>query len=508
MTLHLVILPILIPMLGGLLMLLPPFKGPTRYNLRRAASLFLIVAQLISAIVLIKAVIANGAIMYAVGDWQPPFGIILYADLVSSMLVLLTSFLGLGVTLYACAGTDREGKYFHPLIHFQLLGIYGAFLTNDLFNLFVFFEVLLIASYTLIIHGGGKQRTAANVHYVILNLIGSSLFLFALGTLYGVLGTLNIADMAIKISELERSDQLIAQAGGALMLVVFGLKSAMLPLHFWLPQTYAVTNAPSAALFAIMTKVGIYCIFRVYTVIFGDQAGELANVMQPWIWPLAIVTLIAGTIGALASTNLRLLVGNLVIVSVGTLLIAFSIRTPEATAAGFFYLVHSTLISAALFLIADMIGQQRGKALDYLVKARKIKQQALIGILFFIAAMAVAGLPPFSGFLGKLVVLQAVTLTDERIWVWSLVLISSLMAIIALSRAGSTIFFRSIQGNDNNSGASVSKWQLSGALLLLSASPLLSIFGASVLEYTNNAAQQLHDIDHLIQIMNLNGDVQ
>ncbi len=503
MIMHLVILPILIPMIGGLLMLLPPFKGVTRYNHRRAASLLLIVAQVISAVVLVNAVINNGAMMYAVGDWQPPFGIILYADLISVLLVLLTSFLGLGVTIYSCAGTDREGKYFHPLVHFQLLGIYGAFLTNDLFNLFVFFEVLLIASYTLIIHGGGKQRTASNVHYVILNLIGSSLFLFALGTLYGVLGTLNIADMAMKISELERSDQLIAQAGGALLLVVFGLKSAMLPLHFWLPQTYAVTNAPSAALFAIMTKVGVYCIFRVYTVIFGDQAGELANVMQPWIWPLAITTVIAGTIGALASSNLRLMVGNLVIVSVGTLLIAFSIRTPEATSAGFYYLVHSTLISAALFLIADMISQQRGKAHDYLVKARKLKQQTLIGILFFIAAMTVAGLPPFSGFLGKLVVLQSVTLADERIWVWSLLLVSSLMAIIGLSRAGSTIFFRSIPSSDNSSAEVVSKWQLGGALLLLSASPLLSIFGASVLEYTDNAAQQLHDVDQLIQLMNL-----
>jgi multicomponent K+:H+ antiporter subunit D len=505
MTVHLAILPILIPMLGGLLMLLPPFKGPDRYNFRRAASLVLIIAQLICAIILMMTVMKNGAIMYAVGDWQPPFGIILYVDLLSAMLVLLTSFLGLGVTLYSCAGEDRQGKYFHPLVHFQLLGIYGAFLTNDLFNLFVFFEVLLIASYTLLIHGGGKHRTAANVHYVILNLIGSSLFLFALGTIYGITGTLNIADMALRIPELSESDQLIAQAGGSLMLIVFGLKSAMLPLHFWLPRTYAAASAPVAALFAIMTKVGVYCIFRVYTVVYGDNAGGLADMVQPWIWPLAILSIIIGSIGALAAANLRMLVGNLVIVSVGTLLITFSLRTPEATAAGFLYLIHSTLITGALFLIADMISSQRGKATDYFVIARKLKQQTLLGIMFMVAAMAVAGLPPFSGFLGKLVVLQAATTPDERIWVWSVILLSSLVTIIALSRAGTTLFFRSTPSHDNVEDVGASKWQLSGAMLLLIASPLLALFGASVVEYTNNAAAQLHDIDYLLDVMKLNG---
>jgi multicomponent K+:H+ antiporter subunit D len=309
--------------------------------------------------------------------------------------------------------------------------------------------------------------------------------------------------MAIRIGELSHSEGLIAQAGGALMLIVFGLKSAMLPMHFWLPQTYSVASAPVAALFAIMTKVGVYCIFRVYTVIYGDQAGALANVFQNWIWPLAILSIIAGTIGALASANLRMLIGNLVIVSVGTLLISFAIGTPEATAAGFLYLIHSTLVTAALFLIADMLGKQRGKALDYFVISRKIKQQALLGIIFMVAAMAVAGLPPFSGFLGKLVILQSVTLADQRVWVWTVILLSSLMTIVALSRAGTTLFWRSTPGNDNDDNTGMSKWQLSGVLLLLGASPMLSIFGASVIEYTNNAAIQLHDIDYLIDIMKL-----
>lgn len=506
MTLHIAILPILIPLLGGLLMLLPPFAGVGKYQYRRVGALCLMLAQLACAIYLMLWVIQNGAIMYAVGDWQPPFGIILYADQLSAMLVVLTAFLGLGITLYSFAGSDRKGNYFHPLIQFQLLGIYGAFLTNDLFNLFVFFEVLLIASYTLLIHGGGKQKTSANVHYVILNLIGSSLFLFALGTLYGITGTLNIADMSQRVAELSGSNQLIAQAGGSLLLIVFGLKAAMLPLHFWLPQTYAAASAPVAALFAIMTKVGIYCIFRVYTVIFGEQAGELANMIQPWIWPLAILTITAGAIGTLASPNLRTLAGNLVVISVGTLLIAFALRTPEATAAGLFYLIHSTLITGALFLIADMIGQQRGKALDYFVVARKIKQQTLLGILFVIAAMAVAGLPPFGGFLGKLVILQSASGTEQIVWVWAIILVPSLITIVALSRAGTTLFWRNTPSRDAGELAAVSKWQMCGALLLLCASPALAIFGASIIEYTNNAAKQLHDVNYLLEVMNLTGD--
>ncbi|WP_414829234.1 monovalent cation/H+ antiporter subunit D [Alteromonas sp. H39] len=508
MSFHLPILPILIPLIGGLLMLLPPFIGVERYRHRRVATLLLTLLQVACGIWLMVTVSQHGALMYAVGDWQPPFGIILYADLLSSMLIALTSFLGLGITLYSFAGTDREGKYYHPLIQFQLLGISGAFLTNDLFNLFVFFEVLLIASYALMVHGGGKQKTLANVHYVILNLIGSSLFLIALGTLYAATGTLNIADMSQRMAELGPSQKVIAQVGGSLLLVVFGLKAAMLPLHFWLPQTYEAASAPVAALFAIMTKVGVYCIFRVFTVIFGDTAGDLAGMAEPWIWVLAILTVTAGSIGALASPNLRTLNSNLIIVSVGTLLIAFALRTPEATAAGLFYLIHSTVISATLFLVADMVGQQRGKALDRFVLARKVKQQTAFGILFFIAALAVAGLPPFSGFLGKLMVLQAATGAAEKLWVWTFVLISSLVTIVALSRAGTTLFWRYPENSDPSDSKSASIWQLSGAVLLLVASPAMVVFGGYVIQYTTDAAAQLHNVPYLLEAMNLREGAQ
>ncbi|ALS98980.1 monovalent cation/H+ antiporter subunit D [Lacimicrobium alkaliphilum] len=503
MTSHLPVLPILIPLFGALFMLLPPFAGPEKYQWRRFATLVLMLLQISCSVSLMLEVIQQGATFYALGNWQAPFGIVLFADRLAVLLVVLNGVLGLGATLYAFAGIDREGKYFHPLLQFQLMGINGAFLTGDLFNLFVFFEILLIASYALLIHGGGKQKTLANVHYVILNLIGSSLFLFALGTLYGTTGTLNIADMALRISQLSAGEQVIAKAGGLLLLIVFGLKAAMLPLHFWLPRTYAAASAPVAALFAIMTKVGIYGIFRVYTVIFGEQAGELADMVQPWIWPLAFLTIIVGAIGALASPNLRHLAANLVVISVGTLLIAFALRTPEATAAGLYYLVHSTLVTGALFLIADMIGQQRGKALDWFVMARKVSQPALLGILFFVAAMTVAGLPPFSGFIGKLIILQSAHSAAEMLWIWPVILIAGLISIIALSRAGTTLFWRYTGDGDKSQLQTLSRWQVSGAVLLLVASPLLVIFGAAVTQYTDAAAAQLHQLQGLFEVMNL-----
>jgi multicomponent K+:H+ antiporter subunit D len=503
---HLPIWPILVPMIGGLLMLLPPFAGVERYQSRRYFAAILVFLQLVCGSLLLNSVIASENLIYAVGNWQPPFGIILYVDPLAALLVCLTSFLGIGVVLYSFAGEDRAGRYYHPLLQFQILGINGAFLTNDLFNLFVFFEVLLIASYSLLIHAGAKQKTEAAVHYVILNLIGSSIFLFALGTMYAAVGSLNIADIAMKISTLSDSDTLLVNIAGALLLVVFGLKSAMLPLHFWLPKTYSAASAPIAALFAIMTKVGIYCIFRVYTTIYGEFAGSLSDFVAPIIWPLALASIVAGTIGVIVSPTLRGMTGNLVVVSVGTLLIGFALRSPEASGAAFYYLIHSTLASAALFLLAEMIGQQRGKALDRFVVSRKLKNQTFLGFCFFVAAMMAAGLPPFSGFLGKLVILQAAVTPQEKIWVYSALLISSLVTIIAFSRAGTTLFWRHSGNKGVSDSPEITHWQKAGMLTLLAAGPLLAFGGEHMLTLTGIAASELHNVSDLIELMGLRGE--
>ncbi len=476
-------------MLAGVFLLLPPVQ-----NSIQKQRLFVLAANgalVVVAVLLMTKSQVSGTMLYVLGDWQPPFGIVLVADRLAALMVTLTSVLAFGALLYACGGDDQGGKFFHPLFMFQLMGINGAFLTGDIFNLFVFFEVLLIASYGLLIHGGGKHKTRAGIHYVTLNLIGSTLFLFALGMLYGTTGTLNIADMAIKVTRLDEAEQALAKAGGMLLLVVFGLKAAMLPLHFWLPKTYSAAAAPVAALFAIMTKVGVYSILRVHTVIFGADAGNLAHIALPWLWPLALLTLLIGGIGALASQGLRTLTANLVIVSVGTLLIAVALQTPEATAAAMYYMVHTTLISGALFLLADLIWEQRGKAEDRFVLARRMRQPVAVGVAFFIAAMAVIGLPPLSGFVGKLMLLQSTVTWPNIGWIWPLLLLSGLAALVALSRAGTSLFWRC--HGDPLPGEPIAGIKLAAVYLLLAASPLLVIFGGPMIEYSQAAADQLHD---------------
>ncbi|SBS37856.1 Na(+)/H(+) antiporter subunit D [Marinomonas spartinae] len=489
---HLSIFPILIPLLCGALMLLPPFSKTLQRQ--RILSVIGTFALLISSAFLLHQVMMKGVHLYALGDWQPPFGIALVADPVSTLLVTLASFLGFAVMLYALNDHDKGGAYFHPLFMFQLMGINGAFLTGDIFNLFVFFEVLLIASYALLVHGGGKPRTQSALHYVILNLVGSSLFLFGLGIIYGTLGTLNMADLAVKVGSLQGENATLAKTGAALLLVVFGLKAAMLPMHFWLPRTYASATAPVAALFAIMTKVGIYSIFRVYVVIFGDHAGELANIATPWLWPLALLTITIGTIGVIASPGLKTLTANLVIVSSGSLLVCAAIHSAAATSAALYYLVHSTIASSALFLLADVIARQRGQAEDRFVRSRPFMQPKMIGFAFAICALAMIGMPPLSGFIGKIMILQSAHTTAESAWVWPLILVSSLAALVAFSRGGTTMFWRH-NGNSNNDVNTAKPLEIIAIGLLLVALPLMVVFGGDITDYTQNAANYLHDFN-------------
>lgn len=491
---HLASLPILLPMLTAVILLLPPCGKSVKIR-RIVSSVMAIITFVVSALLLMH-VHYTGINVYAIGNWSAPFGIVLVADMLSTLLVALTSFLGLGAILYGSAGDDEKGSFFHPLVHFLVLGVNGAFLTGDLFNLFVFFEVLLIASYALLMHAGDKQNTRAALQYVILNLVGSSIFLIGLGILYGVLGTLNIADMAHKVSLLTGDDVYLAKAGGLLLLVVFALKGALLPLHLWLPNTYASAKPVVAALFAIMTKVGVYAMLRVYTVVFGEQAGALEHVAQPWLWGLAIATIIVGAIGVIASQDLRKLTANLVLVSVGTLVALVALQNVNATAALLYYLVHSTLVCAALFLLADLIATQRGKVADRLVAGRSVKQPFLLGVCFIIAALTVVGMPPLSGFVGKIWILKATLNSEQALLFWPVYLVTSFALLIALSRAGTSLFW---ECKDKRSESAEYKnarsLQVIVIIGLLACSPLMVIFGGPISEYMMAAATQLHDIN-------------
>ncbi|GAB4295835.1 MAG: monovalent cation/H+ antiporter subunit D [Thiohalomonadaceae bacterium] len=479
---HWIIAPLLLPLVAGMLNLLLV----ARPGLQRALSVGA-TAGLLPVTLLLLCFAGDGALgVYPLGNWPAPFGIVLVLDRLSAWLLLLTAVLALLVVLHAVHGDDARGRDFHVLFQLQLLGINGAFLTGDLFNLFVFFEILLIASYGLALHGGGAERTRAGLHYVVLNLIGSALFLIAIGTLYAVTGTLNMADLAVKVAAAPPENTGLLRAAALLLLAVFGLKAALLPLHLWLPALYGHATAPVAALFAIMTKVGVYAILRSYTLIF--PAGGPVSDVGHWLLPLALLTLAAGTVGVLGSQRLRVLVAYLVVVSVGTLLAGIGLFNGGGIGAALYYLPHTTLVSAGLFLLTDLIARQRGIQGDHFVLGPPLAQPTRLGVLFFLAAVAAAGLPPLSGFLGKLLLLQAVAPAQAG-WLWSIVLIGSLAGLIALSRAGSRIFWKT--EGDRSVAGQTPLTHLAPAAVLLTMSIAMTVFAAPLIRYTEATAAQL-----------------
>ncbi|MCG5501195.1 monovalent cation/H+ antiporter subunit D [Ectothiorhodospira lacustris] len=490
---HWIILPILVPAVVA-----PMIVLAVRHDivLARIFSVASAVIMLLLGGILMGMAADGQTQMYALGNWPMPFGIVLVLDQLSALMLVLTAVLGLVVLLYAIDGWDRHGRHFHALFQLQLMGINGAFLTGDLFNLFVFFEILLIASYGLMVHGGGPARMRAGVQYVIVNLVGSSVFLVAIGLIYGVTGTLNMADLAVRVPEVGASEQALLQTGALLLLLVFGVKAALVPVHFWLPGTYALAPAPVAALFAIMTKVGAYSIIRMYTLVFGDGAGEMAGIAADWLLPAALVTLVVGMVGVLASRSLGQMVSFGVIGSMGTLLAAVALFTPAALSAGLYYLLHSTLAAAALFLIVGLVVDRRPGLGDDLVVAPTFAQAGLIAGGFFLAAIAMVGMPPLAGFLGKLLILDAARDTDAVVWIWSLILATSLLAIIGFGRGGSTLFWKSsaVAGRLETDGVPES-----GALsfvavgLLLAALVFLTVFAGPVTGYLDATAAQLFE---------------
>ena len=435
---HWVILPIILPAFVAPFIVL---AARHHIGIQRVLSLAGVVALVVLSAALAWEVSDGSVLNYRLGDWAAPFGIVVVGDRLSTLMILLTSVLALFVLLYAVgSGWDNRGPHFHALFQFQLMGILGAFLTGDLFNLFVFFEILLIASYGLMIHAGGNERLKAGTQYVLYNLIGSTLFLFALGSIYAETGTLNMADLAERAALIGAEETVGIRVAAVLLILVFGIKAALAPLHFWLPSSYAEAPAPVAALFAIMTKVGAYAIIRVYTMIFPPELEATAGLHGLWLTPLALISLAVGMIGVLAARRMDRLVAFSVVGSMGTVMIAISLFSPEGIAAALYYMVHSTLAASVLFLVSDLVRTGRGSVA--LTAAPPMAGGALTAALFFAGAIAMTGLPPLSGFLGKLLVLDASWTSPWGVWIWAVVLSSSLVAVLGFARAGSVLFWK------------------------------------------------------------------
>jgi multicomponent K+:H+ antiporter subunit D len=486
MMMHGPILPVVIPLI---LSFAAALQSKERMWTKRLTSFVAVGLTLGASVALMLQTGPGELFVYELGNWQAPFGIVLVADQLSTMMVTLTSTLAFFVLLYAIKWGDELGEYFHFFFLVQIAGVNGAFLTGDIFNLFVFFEVLLIASYNLLIHGGGKERVGASLHYVIYNLTGSGFFIMALAVIYGLTGTLNMADLAVEVAQMPAEDAALLRAGGLLLLVVFAIKGAILPLYFWLPRAYSAASAPVAAFFAIMTKIGVYAILRVSTLIFNQPNTIVEQLTDPWLIPAGIATLVAGGIGAYAAKQLQTMIAYLVIWSVGTIIAVMGVFTPEAIGAALYYLVHSTLITALFFLLAGIIRRQRGDLGAKLRNGPSVNQTTLLGLLFFAGAVAFAGLPPSSGFLGKVLMLDATTQTPWAVWIWSGVLIMGLFVVIAFARAGSTLFWKTT--SDPEPQAESNTIPVLAVFGLLACVIGITLYADPVFDYTLDIGRQL-----------------
>jgi multicomponent K+:H+ antiporter subunit D len=462
---HLVIAPIVLPLAAAATMLL---FDERRNGLKRTLGIATTVALLAISLLLLRSVgmpAADGGparpLVYLLGDWSAPFGIVLVADRLSALMLVLTSILGLAAMVYALARWDRAGPRFHALFLLLLMGVNGAFLTGDIFNLFVFFEVLLAASYGLVLHGSGVVRIKASLHYVTINVATSLLFLIGVSLIYGVTGTLNMADLAARIPLVPASDLMLLEGGAAILGIAFLVKAGMWPLSFWLPTTYAAAAPPAAALFAIMSKVGIYVILRLSSLFFGQDSGAAAGFADTWLTIGGLATIAYGLIGILSAQTLTRVAGNYILISSGTLLAAIGTDSPTVWAAALFYLVSSTLAVAAFYLLIEPV--ERGEhdettpavtepifedeyvgTFDEEEDESGIAIPATIAVLgggFIFCSLLLSGLPPLSGFIAKFAIIDGLFRFEETIapatWAFiALIILSGLAVLVTMTRAG------------------------------------------------------------------------
>ena len=515
---HLVIAPIIIPLIAGGMMLL--FEGRRREAVA-AINIFATLALLAVAIALLVGSMeedpARAVSVYLLGDWPAEFGIVLVADRLAALMLLLTATLGCAALLFALASWHRAGSYFHPLFQFLLMGLNGAFLTGDLFNLFVFFEVLLAASYGLALHGSGRARVRASLHYIVINLAASSLFLIGVSLIYGTAGTLNMAALSERIPALDPSERGLFEIGAAILGVAFLVKAAAWPLGFWLPALYAAASAPVAALFAIMTKVGFYVILRLGSITAEAGGGTSLFFAEGWLFATGIATICFAAIGMLASQDMGRLAGYSVLVSSGTMLAAIGFGDVGITSAALFYLVSSTLTVAAFFLLIELVERGRTPADDVLAVTLEVygaedeveaeaKEEVgvaipaimgVLGVAFLACAVLLSGLPPLSGFVAKFAILSS--LLDQH-WLggggtvslqgWILlfvILISGLATIIAVTRAGIRTFWTSTDRELPH----VRGTELGAVALLLFLCVVLTVQAGPVMQFMQAAASGL-----------------
>jgi len=464
---HLIVAPVLLPMLcAGVMIVLAEHRRPLKLVLGATSTL---VGILIS-LALLLGVDRGGPVTYLVSNWPVPFGIALAVDRLSATMLLLTWILGGAALLYGSARWHRVGVHFPALFQLQLMGLSGAFLTADIFNLFVFFEILLAASYGLLLHGAGESRVRASVRYVAVNVVASSVFLIGIATIYGVTGTLNMAELAARLSGASVANRHLVDAGATLLAVAFLIKAAAWPLNFWLAPAYRAASPPAAAMFAVLTKVGVYTLVRLWNLMFAG--GPLAGFGADGLFVFGLGTALLAGFGMLASHRIAAQASWGVIMSAGTLVAALGTREPEALGGALFYLVPSTLASAAAFLLADVVDRWEAGATvveeaPFLTASLEDEGEvnlddeaaplvgrpipasiALLGFAYMTCALLIAGFPPLPTFLGKAAMLRAAIglAADGGAGLHAaafagVILVCGLLGLVALTRTGIRTFW-------------------------------------------------------------------
>ncbi|MDZ5434943.1 monovalent cation/H+ antiporter subunit D [Pseudomonas fluorescens] len=528
---HLIAAPILLPLLTAAIMLM---LGEKHRPLKAKINLFSSLLGLSISLLLLQWTQTTGVPgsigVYLPGNWPVPFGLVLVVDRLSALMLVLTGIIGVSALLFAMARWDSAGSSFHALFQIQLMGLYGAFLTADLFNLFVFFEVLLAASYGLMLHGSGRARVSSGLHYISINLLASTLFLIGAALIYGVTGTLNMADLAQKIPLVSEADRGLLHAGAGILAVAFLAKAGMWPLNFWLVPAYSSASAPVAAMFAIMTKVGVYTFLRLWTLLFSSQAGASAYFGGDWLIYGGMATIVCAAVAILAAQRLERMASLSILVSAGILLSAIGFAQPNLIGAALFYLVSSTLALSALFLLAELIERSRSaneipledenemlpRPLESLHPAKGVNldddqkavvgqvipwTMAFLGLSFIACALLIVGMPPLSGFIGKLGLLSALLnplglgngsdapISNAAWGLLVLLILSGLASLVAFSRLGIQRFWTPAE-------------RPSPVLRRLECVPIFALLGLSIaltfkaeplLRYTQAAADALNN---------------
>ncbi|MGR3483948.1 MAG: Na+/H+ antiporter subunit D [Paracoccaceae bacterium] len=391
---------------------------------------------LATAIYLMAQVLEEGVVAGQMGGWAAPFGITLVADLLSAIMVVITAITALAVAVYALGDVTERMEYlgYHGLFNVLIAGVTGAFLTGDLFNLYVWFEVMLIASFGLLVLGGRPEQIDGGVKYVTLNLVSTILFLSGIGLIYGMTGTLNLADLSVKV---ETADQGLLTVVAVMFMIAFGVKAAVFPLFFWLPASYHTPAFSVSAVFAgLLTKVGVYAMIRMFTLVFDHDVGFTHTIL---IW-VAALTMIVGVLGAAAQNDMRRILSFHIVSQIGYMILGLALLTPLALGGAVFYLVHHIIVKANLFLIAGLASHAAGST-ELARIGGLYKSAPLLAVLFLIPAFSLAGFPPLSGFWAKFILVRA-TIEIEA---WLLVFVAlavGLLTIYSMTKIWAEAFWK------------------------------------------------------------------